>query len=203
MDAPAPFDLSPLAPKYHITAYNVHSNTAISSRTTAILKTLFPEDDTATIVQDASHEKDRDEEANPRKSFPAQTQPPAHLLPPLITLTAQAKTANKLISIVEIVKREARKANPRHKVFQYTELTSKMIEIPRNPPARDKAKTAVGDKASLDQDDGGEVPNEEDEAFETMPEPQSHGSTMKLRRIPVLTAYLAAASVRELKVAFG
>jgi hypothetical protein len=204
MDAPVPFDLSLLAPKYRMTAYQVHSNTAISSRTAAILRLLFPNDDNTTTVQDISRERNYvagQQEANPSKSLPASAEPPAQSLPPLVTLTAQAKTANKLISIVEIVKREARKVNPSNKVFQYTELTSKMIEIPREPPARDKPKTALGDKTASDRDDGS--PNEEDEAFETMPEPQQAGSIMKLRRVPVLTIYLAAVSVRELKVAFG
>jgi hypothetical protein len=204
MDAPVPFDLSLLAHKYRMTAYQVHSNTAISSRTAAILRLLFPNDDNTTTVQDISRERNYvagQQEANPSKSLPASAEQPAQSLPPLVTLTAQAKTANKLISIVEIVKREARKVNPSNKVFQYTELTSKMIEIPREPPARDKPKTALGDKTASGRDDGS--PNEEDEAFETMPEPQQAGSIMKLRRVPVLTIYLAAVSVRELKVAFG
>jgi hypothetical protein len=120
-------------------------------------------------------------------------------------LTAQAKVANKLISIVEIVKREARKVDPGRNVFQYSELTTKMIEIPRNPRPRATGHAAPAqprgngdDAVHNDVEDPDE--DEKERAFQTMAEP---GPTTKLRQIPVMTIYLATTSVRELKSAFG
>jgi hypothetical protein len=182
---PAPFDLSNLVSKYTITSYKTHSNTSIFVRTSSILSTLFPPPSTNNTKEKTTAPCDND--------APAKT-------PPLVKLTASSKTANKLISIVEIAKREAQKASPGRKIFQYTELTSEMVEIPRLPAARDTVKSTIGNGTALKQDGEALVSNEEGEAFETMP---SNTSTMKLRRVPVLTVYLAAASVRELKGAFG
>jgi hypothetical protein len=228
VDTPAPYDLTTLETKYRINAYNVHSSTAISSRTATVLNALFPGSDagtpSASSGQAASH--DRNQGSGQESSGPASLNathavddstssviqsgpiaPPASdALPSLVVLTAQAKAANKLISIVEIIKREARKADPGRKVFQYSELTAKMMEIPRNPRPGATGHTVPaprprgnGDDA-VGHDGGTHDGDEKEPAFQTMPEP---GPTTKLRQTPVMTIYLATKSVRELKLTFG
>lgn len=100
----------------------------------------------------------------------------------IVVLTAKARYANKLISIVEIAKRET--AANGTKYFQYNALSSEMIEV-----ARESEKS--GEKAG----------DESDDAFETMGAPKLAGT--KKRAVPIMTTYLSTTSVRELKSAYG
>lgn len=97
--------------------------------------------------------------------------------PAIVALTAPSKASSKLISIVEIAKRELGEK----KCFQYNALHTETIRLL--------------DSGEADDDDDGH-----EKAFEAMP-----GAIGKDRRrkVPVLTIYLAAASVRELKAAYG
>ena len=110
--------------------------------------------------------------------------------PDVFVLQSKARTASKLISIVEIAKRELAKKG--HKCFQYNALSSEMIEIEREPK-----------RGANESKDGAAGPNESesDDAFETMGAEPKTGT--KKRLIPALTTYLCATSVKELKNAYG
>ncbi len=110
--------------------------------------------------------------------------------PDLFILKSKARTANKLITIIEIAKRELAKAG--HKCFQYNALSSEMIEIERDPKrAANGAKDGAPDANESESDD----------AFETMGAEPEAGT--KKRLVPVMITYLCAASVKELKSAYG
>ncbi|KAK1068279.1 hypothetical protein LTR12_001223 [Friedmanniomyces endolithicus] len=107
--------------------------------------------------------------------------------PTVVCLTAEARVASKLISVVEIAKRDL--ACKGVKWFQYNALSSHVGEIPRERKER-------GNQSS---DDAG-ARGEENDAFQTMPDPM--GATKK-RNTPVMTIYLSSVAVRELRVAYG
>ena len=101
----------------------------------------------------------------------------------ILALTAKARTANKLISIVEIAKREL--ASSSGPIFQYNAVSCEMVEIPRKSGKRGAKE---GDEES-------------DDAFETMGAESLSGT--KQRSVPVMTTYVATVSVKELKAAYG
>ena len=108
----------------------------------------------------------------------------------IIVLTARAKAASKLISIVEIAKRELIAKDKL--CFQYNALTSEMTEIERKP------KTATNGAApNISFEDE----SDSEEAFETMGARNETGA--KKRLVPVMTTYLCATSVKELKSEYG
>jgi hypothetical protein len=114
--------------------------------------------------------------------------PPTDGKSAVMALTAKAKDANKLISIVEIAKRELAAAGA--SVFQYTALGSEMVEIPRvktskSKPAEKEVRVGQGD--------------ESDDAFETM----GASDGMKKRLLPTMTTYLSTTSIKELRTAYG
>ena len=108
----------------------------------------------------------------------------------VIALTAKSRAANKLISIVEIAKREL--ATRDTTCFQYNDLICETIEIKRNP---NPSSSAGGADKDDDEDDDSE------NAFETMGAQTEAG--LKKRTVPVMTTYLSISSVKELKVALG
>ena len=101
---------------------------------------------------------------------------------PIVALTAKARVANKLISIVEIAKRDS--ASRKGALYQYTALSSEMVEI--------SAKNA---------DSKGDQGEESDDAFEAVA--ASDVPATKMREMPVLTIYLSTVSIKELKIAHG
>lgn len=147
------FDNVSLEASHSLVHLNVSSAHQISNRTSAIISRLNPS------------EKSPDDQKTV-----------------IVALTAKAKAAGKLISVVEIAKRELAKDGV--KCFQYTSLTSELVDIERNP------------KGSKEVD--GE---ESDDAFQTMGEVKE--SSTKKRSMPVLTIYLSTKSVKDLKVALG
>lgn len=109
--------------------------------------------------------------------------------PVIVALKAKSREANKLISIVEIAKREL--ATLGTKCFQYNGLTSQLTEIERQPEGRQGSNevTTEGD------------PDESDDAFQTMGAQYNAGP--KKRLVPMMTTYLSNISVKELKFAYG
>lgn len=97
--------------------------------------------------------------------------------PTIVALAAPSKASSKLISIVEIAKRELGEK----KCFQYTALHTETVRLPDSGEAHD-------------DEDG------EERAFEAMPGAIGTG---RRRKVPVLTIYLSTTSVRELKAAYG
>lgn len=112
--------------------------------------------------------------------------------PPLIILTAHSRWANKLISIVEIAKRDLEAKGV--KVFQYNALSSEIVEVERKP--RPKGVGAAPATAAEDGD------GSEDEAFQTMGAGGEEGGVKK-RAVPVMTTYLTTQAVKALRVEFG
>ena len=111
--------------------------------------------------------------------------------PVIVVLSAKSKAANKLVSIVEIAKREL--AAQGTNCFQYNVLTSEMTEIKRN--ARESSDVATEDAARPINGSDSEA------AFETMGTRDEIGSTKRL--VPVITTYLCTTSVKELRTAYG
>jgi hypothetical protein len=110
--------------------------------------------------------------------------------PTIVALTAKAKDANKLISIIEIAKRELAAAGT--EVFQYNALGSEMVEIPRVKTSKGKFPIA-----GKEVDEG----DESDDAFEAMG--AADGGGMKRRLLPTMTTYLSTTSSKELRTAYG
>jgi hypothetical protein len=158
------FDEQTLSKTHDITRISCQSNTQISSKVTKIISTLSPQP--------------KGKEDSSKTSQPA-----------LVILVAQSRWANKLISIVEIAKRDL--GSKGLKFFQYNALSSEIVEVERKPKA-----TGVG---AAPQD--GEA--SEDEAFQTMNAGVSDEGGVKKRAVPVMTTYLALQPVKALRTEFG
>lgn len=111
--------------------------------------------------------------------------------PTVVSLGTKSRNANKLVSIVEIAKRDLLAKGL--KVYQYNALSSEVVELERKPKQPDGGD---GPDAAA----GGER-DESDDAFETMGEKGPEGP--KKRMIPVMTTYLSTSSIKELKNQFG
>ena len=104
---------------------------------------------------------------------------PADNKPAVVALHAKAPVVNKLISIVEIAKRELKGNN--QKVYQYNALGSEVVQ---STPAT---------KSATDQD----AMSDDEPAFE-----QTEQKTTT-RNVPTMTTYLSLTSIKELKQAYG
>ena len=170
-------DEKTLAEHHEITHISCQSNTQISPKATRIISTLStPKEDATTTTE----EEEKTSTTN-KKS-------------PLVILVAQSRWANKLISIVEIAKRDLEAKGV--KVFQYNALSSEIVEIERK--ARPKGVDAAASTAAADAEGGD---GSEDEAFQTMGAGEEGG--MKKRAVPVMTTYLSTQSVKALRLEFG
>ncbi|KAM0715613.1 hypothetical protein Q7P37_009111 [Cladosporium fusiforme] len=159
------FDEKSITESHNTTHLTVQSNTQISSRATAVVSNLSG---TTTTTPEASET----------------TTTPAK--PALVILHAQSRWASKLISIVEIAKRDLQSKGVA--VFQYTALSSEIVEIDRVPKAGFAVPSADGQGS-------------DDEAFQTMGADKV--PEKKKRAVPVMTVYLAVQSVKALKSQFG
>lgn len=104
---------------------------------------------------------------------------PANSKPAVVALHAKAPVANKLISIVEIAKRELKESG--QKVYQYNALSSELVQSTPAP------------KNAEDQD----AMTDEEPAFEEIHQKST------VRNVPTMTTYLSLASIKELKQAYG
>jgi len=105
-------------------------------------------------------------------------------LPGLIVLTAQPKAASKLISIVEIVKRQIQ-FDKLFNVYQYTTIIPEKVVI---------SSLQTNDEQQNKEDDQSEIKGP---AFE------SRLGNPKFRIIPILTIYLTTRAIPELKAQYG
>lgn len=164
------FEESSLRGMYDLVTLGVAGGTQISSRTSAVLAKLLSTTTTGDETTKTS----------------------------IVALTATSKAASKLISIVEIAKRELLARG--QKVYQYNALGSRMTEIPR----RTHVETVVTAGNPAEESD-----ESEEDAFEVMgggvaaAAPGQESEEMKKRNIPTLKIYLSTVSVKELKLAFG
>ena len=101
-------------------------------------------------------------------------------------MKAKADVSSKLISVVEIAKRDLHAKNI--KVYQYSDLDSEITKR--------KSKT-ITENIESTMIEHGAAEQCEDDAFQTMPGKE------KIRAVPVLTVYLAVKSIKDLKAAFG
>lgn len=149
-----------LVEHHSITRLSVQSNTQISSRATAVISKLSNQQESETTTK-----------------------------PALVVLSAQSRWASKLISIVEIAKRDLESKGV--KVFQYNALSSELIEFDRKP----KTKTSEPERAAVEE------AASDDDAFQTMGAHEEGGK--KKRAVPIMTVYLATGPVKALKSEFG
>ncbi|KAK3710083.1 hypothetical protein LTR37_010514 [Vermiconidia calcicola] len=105
--------------------------------------------------------------------------------PVLVALTAKARIASKLISVVEIAKREM--AASKIGIYQYNALGSEMSEISPRPENK---------RVAQPNSDG-----ESDDAFETMGAQNADRTTKK--SAPLMTTYLSTTSIKEMRNAYG
>jgi hypothetical protein len=104
---------------------------------------------------------------------------PADSKPAVVALHAKAPVVNKLISIVEIAKRDLKGTD--QKVYQYNALGSELVQ-----------STAAA-KHATDQD----AMSDDEPAFEKTEQKTT------VRNVPTMTTYLSLTSVKELKQAYG
>lgn len=152
--------------------------------------------------------------------------PPEHTKPAIVVLTAKPKVAGKLITVVEIAKRQLAESGLSY--FQYTGLTSQMVEnvTPEvDPPQEQMAELSV----AKDGSDEVEEDQELDESFEVISsefnekgsghvssdkgrhKPAAKTSALhdhsarghKTRAVPLLFIYMSTKHVRELKDIYG
>lgn len=152
---------SSLASSYTLIKLSVHNSTQIASRTTAVISALLGDGTTPATTTDETNTK-----------------------PSLVILTARSKAANKLISIVEIIKRDL--AGKGVAVYQYNVLGSEMMEVPRGGEAK---KGVESDADGVGEEAGFEMMGEKGD--------------VKKRAVPIMTTYLSRGSVKELKVVYG
>ena len=105
--------------------------------------------------------------------------------PPLCRIQAKAKVANKLISIVEIVKRDLKAKGVT--MCQYSSLTSELVTLKQNDETNG-TKPASSDLT--DREEG-------DDSFQTMVEKD------KIRSVPVMTVILSGQAIKDLRSALG
>ncbi|KAI5196892.1 hypothetical protein E4T39_07586 [Aureobasidium subglaciale] len=104
---------------------------------------------------------------------------PGDSTPAVVALKAKASVANKLVSIVEIAKRELKDAGS--KVYQYNALASELIES--KPATKDTT-----DHVAL---------SDEEAAFQDVEQKTT------VRNVPVMTTYLSLEPIKELRNAHG
>ena len=152
--------------------------------------------------------------------------------PGIVALHARANAASKLISVVEIAKRDIEAQPKGGKWYQYSRVSAELKEIPRNMPVKSSKSRANGSSvagktlkewnAEKERESSAENTIEgenssaagavaqssddgEEDAFETLAHPKATSNsddTVKLRNIPVLTIYLARVPVTELRTEF-
>jgi hypothetical protein len=203
----------------------------ISARTKSVLSALFPSTESGSerkLSHSASGEISGT--TNTGKDSAAKIASTKDQIT-IVALTApNPKAAGKLISVVEIAKREIekrRKASGNASEgkakgkgwWQYTQLKSVVREVPRETKQKGKV---MGGEGEAGKDEAVEQDDEEDDAFEPVPSEEASAKrkrdgkesgeledgyemdvTMKKRAMPVLTVYLSTVPVRELKMAFG
>jgi len=117
--------------------------------------------------------------------------------PNIILLCAKSTTASKMISIVEISKREI--AAKGGKWYQYNRLEHNLEE-----KKKEQVTTILGRQVELGNTEI-EGQSEDESAFETMKTPLERAveGRPKIRAIPVLTVYLSRVRVESLKNTYG
>lgn len=121
--------------------------------------------------------------------------------PNIILLHAQAKVASKMISIVEIAKREI--ANAGGKWYQYNEVKELTVKQDAKGGKETKTTNDADDVMDIDEGKGNGV--ESPDRFETMMTPFERAvcGKPKIRAVPVMSIYLARVRIDSLKKTYG
>lgn len=121
--------------------------------------------------------------------------------PGVVAVYAKAPVANKLVSVVEIAKRDG--ARRGDKIFQYSVLGSVLVPLRTKKGGDGDVMDVAGeDNETLHIQDS----DEQDAAFETMPPVSQrllHNPRGKVRSMPVLIVYLSKGPVPELAAEYG
>lgn len=151
------------------------------------------------IISSTQIEKKVTSALNHLSSFPA-------VPPTVVMLHSKAKTASKMISIVEISKREI--ASNGGKWFQYNAI--EQVIVPKKEPKGPEGKPDNDDdqsnepKRSSSKDPGSDE-DEDGEGFETMKTPFERAieGVPKIRAVPTMTIYLSRVRIESLRKRYG
>lgn len=161
-----------LAASHDVTTMSIISSSKIEGRVRGVLKVLLPGDIGADDITKATK-------------------------PALVILRARSKVASKLVSVVEIAKREAAKAGGTW--YEYCAVKGVMEE-------NKKAKGGKGDDDIVNEESGMQDDDEELD-FSTMKTPFERAleddPRVKVRAVPVMRIYLSSTRVELLKRAYG
>ncbi|KAI9739428.1 MAG: hypothetical protein M1818_005116 [Claussenomyces sp. TS43310] len=118
--------------------------------------------------------------------------------PSIVLLCAKASTASKMITIVEIAKRELALKGLRW--YQYNRLEQTMAE-----KRAEKVTTIWGREVAADLDEDLDMTAKSDSAFETLKTPLERAieGRPKVRAIPFMSIYLSRVPVEKLMAAYG
>lgn len=124
--------------------------------------------------------------------------------PGLVVMHSKAATASKLVSVVEVVKRELAGKDGKGKWYQYNALGETMVVIPRKQPSSTESGNQKEEKKGEDAMDV-DKEKDEDTYFETMKTKQERvlEGTDRRRAVPVLTVYLSRVPIEKLKMKYG
>jgi len=150
--------------------------------------------------------------------------------PGLVILHAKADVASKLVSIVEIAKREIEQEKGRW--WQYSGVTGRLEELKarekkNNDPGKIEGRTikqwqedprsgghkgvAAREEMATEVEAGPKAKSrtqsaasaEEEEAFQTMANLGNVGNRPKMRAVPIMSIYMARVPIPELKELYG
>ncbi|TVY92909.1 hypothetical protein LAWI1_G000809 [Lachnellula willkommii] len=118
----------------------------------------------------------------------------------VVMLHSKAKVASKLISVVEIAKREI--AAGGGKWFQYNAVEGLLEENSQEEDGEDEGGVKVGKADGMDAEEEDE---EEEESFETMKTPFERAieGKAKVRAVPGMTTYLSRIRIEGLGKKYG
>lgn len=134
--------------------------------------------------------------------------------PNVVMLYAKAPVAGKLISVVEVIKREIAGTKGENTDrsglwFQYNALGETMKAIPRKVLAAgkeiDEGKEKDVEAMDMDREDEDNDEGIDESVFETMKAVKERiaEGTDKMRAVPVLSIYLSRVRIEKLKSAYG
>ncbi|MCJ1232252.1 hypothetical protein MMC14_000201 [Varicellaria rhodocarpa] len=135
--------------------------------------------------------------------------------PQVVALHAKAPVVSKMVTIVQIVKRNIEKE--KSKWWQYSKLHGQIIELDETPKkGRERGKmlrewesnraAASGPDPAASTLDGTavEADGEDDQAFEMMDTNDQQAEARKrIRAVPIMTIYMSMVPVKELREAYS
>jgi hypothetical protein len=123
--------------------------------------------------------------------------------PNIVMLYAKAPVASKMITIIEIVKREVESAGG--KWYQYNRLDTEVNVYSRKAAGAKTGNEVVDGNMEVDVEKNGGESSDEEPAFETMKTTVEKvtGEGSKSRVMPVMCIYLSRVRIEKLKAAYG